>query len=34
MEAFKHWCYYFKGALHPVEVLIDYNNLRGFMDVK
>ena len=34
VEAFKHWRHYLEGALHPVEVLTDHNNLRGFMNVK
>ena len=31
---FKHWRHYLEGSLHPVEVLTDHNNLRGFMNIK
>ena len=31
---FKQWRHYFEGNAHSVEVLTDYNNLQGFMNVK
>ena len=34
VEAFKTWRHYLKGCKHEVLVLIDYNNLRQFMDTK
>jgi len=34
VEAFKHWRYYIKGLLSRLEVLLDYNNLKGFIKVK
>ncbi len=30
---FKHWWYYVKDNYHTVEVLIDHNNLKNFMNV-
>jgi hypothetical protein len=32
--AFEHWRYYLEGATHPVQVLTDHNNLKGFMKLK
>jgi hypothetical protein len=32
--AFKHWRYYLEGAAHLVRVLIDHNNLKGFIKLK
>ena len=32
--AFKQWRHYVEGAAHPIEVLTDHNNLKGFMNVK
>lgn len=32
--AFKHWRHYLEGAAHPVRVLTDHNNLKGFMTLK
>jgi hypothetical protein len=32
--AFKHWRHYLEGAAHPVRVLTDHNNLKGFMKLK
>ena len=32
--AFKQWRHYLKNSTHSVEVLTDYNNLWGFMNVK
>jgi hypothetical protein len=32
--AFKHWRHYLKGATHPVRVLTDHNNLKGFIKLK
>ena len=34
VEAFKTWRHYLEGCKHEVFVLIDYNNLRRFMDIK
>ena len=34
VEAFKTWRHYLEGCKHEVLVLIDYNNLRRFMDTK
>lgn len=31
---FKQWRHYLEGSVHPIEVLTDHNNLRGFMNVK
>jgi transposase InsO family protein len=32
--AFEHWRHYLEGATHPVQVLTDHNNLKGFMKLK
>ena len=34
VEVFKTWRYYLEGCKHKVLVLINYNNLRRFMDKK
>ena len=34
VEAFKTWRYYLKGCKYKVFVLINYNNLRRFIDIK
>ena len=34
VEAFKTWRHYLEGCKHKVLVLMDYNNLRRFMDTK
>ena len=34
VQSFKHWRHYCEGSAHPIEVLTDHNNLRGFMNVK
>jgi hypothetical protein len=34
VEGFKEFRHYLEGALHAIEVLTDYNNLRGFIGVK
>jgi hypothetical protein len=34
VDAFKHWRHYLEGASHPVRVLTDHNNLKGFMTLK
>ena len=34
IEAFKTWKHYLEGCKHKVLILIDYNNLRQFMDTK
>jgi len=34
IEGFKQFCYYLEGAAHVVQVLSDYNNLRGFIGMK
>ena len=31
---FKHWRHYLEGSLHPIEILTDHNNLKGFMNVQ
>ena len=31
---FKHWRHYLEGSKHPIEVLTDHNNLKGFMNVQ
>ena len=30
----KQWRHYLEGAPHPIRVLSDHNNLRGFIGVK
>ena len=32
--AFKYWRHYLEGSCYPVEVLTDYQNLKGFIDIK
>ena len=32
--AFKQWRHYLEGAAHPIQVLTDHANLKGFTDVK
>ena len=34
VEAFKTWKHYLEGSQHKVLVLINYNNLRGFIKTK
>ena len=34
VEVFKTWRHYLKGCKYEVLILIDYNNLRQFMDTK
>ena len=34
VEAFKIWRHYLEGYKHEILVLIDHNNLQGFMDTK
>ena len=34
VSAFKHWRAYLEGAAHPIRVLVDHANLKGFMTVK
>ena len=34
VKAFKNWRHYLEGCQYKVLVLIDYNNLRWFMDTK
>ena len=34
VETFKTWRHYLEGCKHEVFILIDYNNLRRFMDTK
>ena len=34
VEAFKTWKYYLEGSQHEMLVLIDYNNIRRFMETK
>lgn len=34
VDAFKSWMHYLKHCKHEVLVLIDYNNLRKFIDMK
>ena len=34
VEAFKTWKYYLESSQYEVFVLIDYNNLWQFMDIK
>ena len=31
---FKHWKHYLKSNLHFIEILIDYNNLKRFINVQ
>ena len=34
IEGFKIWKHYLEGCKHEVLVLIDYNNLQHFIDIK
>ena len=34
IKTFKHWRYYLKKALHSIKILINYNNLYGFINIK
>lgn len=34
VAAMKHWRHYVQGSLHPIDVLTDHNNLKGFMKNK
>ncbi len=34
VEYFKHWKHYLKENYHPIKILIDYNNLKNFMNIK
>ena len=34
VKSFKHWCHYLKDSQQPVEVLMDYANLRYFIVMK
>ena len=34
VEVFKTWHHYLQGCKYEILVLIDYNNLRRFMDTK
>jgi transposase InsO family protein len=34
VAAFVHWRHYLDGSYHPIEVLTDHNNLKGFANVK